>query len=70
MFRLYLVTKIDKQKNSYLTHRFIDSFPRIIKLNKYKIEHGFVRPEGPKIQANKIGIHIMIFILIFVEKCL
>ena len=65
MFRLYLVTKIDKQKNSYLTHRFIDSFPRII-----KIEQSFVRPEGPKIQANKIGIHIMIFILIFVENCL
>ena len=65
MFRLYLVTKIDKQKNSYLTHCFIDSFPRII-----KIEQSFVRPEGPKIQANKIGIHIMIFILIFVENCL
>ena len=37
---------------------------------KDKIKTIFVSPEVPKDQANKTGIDIMIFILIFMEKCL
>ena len=49
--------------NSYLSHRFIDSFPRIIK--KYKIKTSF-----GSLRANETSIDIMNFILIFVENCL
>ena len=46
--------------DSYLTHRIIDSFPRILKLNKYKIKTSIGRPD-----AHKTGINFMIFISIF-----
>ena len=51
-----------KPKNSYSSHRIIDSF--------YKTKTSFVRPEGPNVMANKTGIKFMIFILKFVENCL
>ena len=37
---------------------------------KDKIKTIFVSPEVPKDKANKTGIDIMIFILIFMENCL
>ena len=52
-------------ENSYLSHRFIDRFPRILKLQDYT---SFVRPEGPKDRANKTCFNFMILILIFMEN--
>ncbi len=52
-----------------LSHRIIDSFPRILKIKK-KINTSLVRPEEPQDQANQTGICFMIFILIFMENCL
>ncbi len=53
----------------YLSHIIIDSFPRILKLNFFKIRTSFVSPERPKARANQTSINFMIFILIFVENC-
>ncbi len=40
-------------------------------MNNYLLKSkGFVSPDGPKAQANKTGINLVIFILIFVENCL
>ena len=56
-------------KNSYLSHRIVESFPRN-KDEKLKHKASFVYPEGPNAQANRAGINFVIFILIFVENCL
>ena len=40
------------------------------KLKNYNINSNFDSLDGPKSQANKAGINLMIFILIFVENCL
>ena len=39
---------------SYLSHRIIHSFPRILRLNN------FVSPKGPKARLNKTGINFII----------
>ena len=64
---LYTQIFVLKIKYSYLSHRIIDSFPRI---SKCKIKTSFVIPSGPKSWANKSDINFMIFILISVENCL
>ena len=46
-------TNLFRSKFSYLSHHTIDSFPRICTIN-YKINSGFVSPEGPKIVYNTI----------------
>ena len=39
-------------------------------MKNYKTKTSIVRHEGPRAQANKTGISLMIFILIFMESCL
>ena len=39
-------------------------------MKNFKIKTSFVRPEGPKARANKIGINFMIFLLLGILGCL
>ena len=55
---------IGKIINSYLSHRIIDSFLRIL---KWKIIRPFVSYEEPKARDFKPHLKYMIFILVFVE---
>ena len=64
--------------NAYFSHMKLSAgiviesyyrqFSTDIKIIKYKINPSFDSPEEPKARANKTGINIMIFILIFVEN--
>ena len=54
--------KYSSNKNTYLSHRIIDSFPWILKWIIVWLK--------PKARANKTVINFMILILIFVENCL
>ena len=42
-----------KLDNSYLSHRIMDRFPRILKKKNFEIKTSFVSTEGAKAQASQ-----------------
>ena len=57
--------------NTYLSHRIIDIFPRILKRKIIRLKPLFDSLKMPKVRAKKTSFNIMVFfIAIFVENCL
>ena len=63
MLLICITAVVDQGKNSYLFHRIIDSFPRILKSKIIRLKPVWLGPSCRKPELTK-----MVLILLFVEN--